>query len=57
MTWEHLDLEFRATPAARAALLGFGDTVEVLGPDDLRADLLRTARAVVALYADGPHPV
>ena len=57
VTWEHLELEFRATAAARAALLGFGDAVEVLAPDDLRADLLRTARAVVALYADGTHPV
>lgn len=49
--WSVLDVEFRALPAARAALMGFGDAVEVLSPQDLRADMARTARAVAALYA------
>ena len=57
VTWEVLDLEFRAAGAARATLLGFGDGLEVLAPDDLRTAMAATARAVVALYEGGPQPV
>lgn len=36
---------------AAAMLLGFGDAIEVLAPAELRAELLRRARAACALYA------
>jgi predicted DNA-binding transcriptional regulator YafY len=51
--WVLLHLSFVAPGAARAALLGFGDDLEVLSPDSLRRSLAETARAVVALYASG----
>jgi predicted DNA-binding transcriptional regulator YafY len=49
-TWDRLALPFRAVGAARAALLGFGGDVEVLHPPEVRADLVATARAVLARY-------
>jgi predicted DNA-binding transcriptional regulator YafY len=49
-TWDRLALPFRAVGAARAALLGFGGEVEVLHPPEVRADLVATARAVLARY-------
>lgn len=47
---------FRALGAARGALLGFGDAVEVLEPEVLRADMRVTAAAVADLYATGAGP-
>lgn len=48
---------FRAVGAARAALMGFGADVEIVGPDALRAEVLATAEALVALYRreGSPH--
>jgi predicted DNA-binding transcriptional regulator YafY len=53
--WCPLELEFRAIDAARGALAGFGAAVEVLSPEALRDDLLRTARDLVALYSGAPE--
>ncbi|NAZ74535.1 WYL domain-containing protein [Kineococcus sp. T13] len=47
---QELLLRFRASPAARAVLLGFGADVEVLEPAELVADLVRTARDVLGTY-------
>ena len=44
---------FRALPAARAVLLGLGRLVVVLEPPELVADLVATARDVLAAYAPG----
>jgi predicted DNA-binding transcriptional regulator YafY len=44
--------EFRALGAARGVLLGFGTSVRVLEPPELVADLVRTAREVLAHYAE-----
>lgn len=48
--WSVVDLEFRAPRAAVAALLGFGDSVEVLSPPEVRDEMARTAAGVCALY-------
>jgi predicted DNA-binding transcriptional regulator YafY len=45
-----LELGFRSTKAARGALTGFGDAVEVIAPAELRAEILSTAQGLVALY-------
>ncbi|WP_380170737.1 helix-turn-helix transcriptional regulator [Kineococcus sp. DHX-1] len=44
---------FRALPAARAVLLGLGRLVVVLEPPELVADLVATARDVLATYEPG----
>ncbi|MEW1959016.1 WYL domain-containing protein [Kineococcus sp. NPDC059986] len=44
---------FRALPAARAVLLGLGRLVLVLEPPELVADLVATARDVLATYEEG----
>jgi predicted DNA-binding transcriptional regulator YafY len=44
---------FRALPAARAVLLGLGRLVLVLEPPELVADLVATARDVLATYEPG----
>ena len=49
--WERVRLPFRAVGAARGALLGFGGDVEVLDPPEVRADVIATARAVLARHA------
>jgi predicted DNA-binding transcriptional regulator YafY len=48
--WRTLTLAFRAPGAAVASLLGFGGDVEVLGPPDVRALLVATARAALARH-------
>lgn len=48
---ELLVAPFRSLLAARAALLGYGDAVEVLAPAALRAEMAGAAARVVALYA------
>jgi hypothetical protein len=40
----------RARRQAIGLLLTFGGSVELLGPADLRADLVDTARATLALH-------
>jgi predicted DNA-binding transcriptional regulator YafY len=47
---DRLELTFRATGAAVGALLGFGPVVEVLGPDEVRAEMAARAAAVVSIY-------
>ncbi|TDD60968.1 WYL domain-containing protein [Kribbella antibiotica] len=49
--WPHLRLDFRVREAACGMLLGLGAGVEVLGPDDLRDQMLELARGAVALYS------
>ncbi|WP_344416390.1 WYL domain-containing protein [Pseudonocardia ailaonensis] len=46
---------FRLGPGRRAAadLLALGPTVEVLGPEELRAEVAGLARRTAALYARG----
>jgi predicted DNA-binding transcriptional regulator YafY len=46
-----MSMRFRIREAACGILLGFGDVVEVLEPRDLREELLRLAKAVVAVYS------
>lgn len=50
---EVLVAPFRSVLAARAGLLGYGDAVEVLEPESLRADMAEAAARVVALYRGG----
>ncbi len=45
-----LDLPFERLEYARAALLGFGPDVEVIGPAELRAQLAEAADGLSALY-------
>lgn len=52
--WVHLRMRFRVRQAACAVLLGFGNGVEVLEPEDLRHDLTRLANEVIELYNDDP---
>lgn len=48
--WPRFELLFPAMGAARAVLLSCGPAVEVLAPDELRAELAAMARAVLLLY-------
>src|SRR5207253_2357392 len=50
--WRRLRLMFPAAGAARAALLQFGELVEVLEPPELRQEMVEHALALVDLYAD-----
>jgi predicted DNA-binding transcriptional regulator YafY len=50
---EVLVAPFRSLLAARAALLGYAETVEVLAPAELRAEMTAAAARVVALYTAG----
>lgn len=47
-----VELAFPSAELARITLLGFGAAVEILRPDELRAEVLAAARQVVALYRD-----
>jgi predicted DNA-binding transcriptional regulator YafY len=49
--WRRLSLTFERLSEARAALLGLGDLVEVLGPEELRAGITATARRLAEIYA------
>jgi predicted DNA-binding transcriptional regulator YafY len=49
--WRRLSLTFERLSEARAALLGLGDLVEVLGPAELRAGIAATARGLAEIYA------
>ncbi|WP_116706726.1 helix-turn-helix transcriptional regulator [Actinomycetospora cinnamomea] len=48
---EHLVAPFRSLLAARAALLGYAEAVEVFEPPELRDEMAAAAARVVALYA------
>ncbi|GAA4986707.1 WYL domain-containing protein [Kineococcus glutinatus] len=52
--WRGFSADFRAAGAARGVLLGFGADVRVLEPPELVADVLATARSVLASYGAGP---
>jgi predicted DNA-binding transcriptional regulator YafY len=52
--WRRLRLTFPAQGAARAALLQFGELVEVLEPPELREEMGAHALALVELYSDRP---
>jgi predicted DNA-binding transcriptional regulator YafY len=54
--WRRLVFPFRSLSAARGALLGFGDAVEVLTPSALRAEMAGVAASVIRLYADAGPP-
>ena len=49
--WRRLSLTFERLSEARTALLGLGDLVEVLGPEELRAGIAATARGLAEIYA------
>lgn len=46
-----LQLQFESLDAAQRALLGFGATIEVLSPVELRGQLQHAAASVIALYS------
>jgi predicted DNA-binding transcriptional regulator YafY len=48
--WRTVRLRYAAPEAARGALLGFGDSLEVVEPARVRIEMARAATAVVALY-------
>jgi len=48
--WPVLELTVRARQAAVALVLGFGGDVRLLAPDDLVTEMLRRARASLALH-------
>jgi predicted DNA-binding transcriptional regulator YafY len=52
--WVRLSLPFEKLEYARAALLGFGADVEVLGPAELRSQMAAAAAGLSALYPIGP---
>jgi hypothetical protein len=54
--WRTVRLRYPAPEAARGALLGFGDALEVLEPGAVRAEMARAAAGVVALYAGPAEP-
>jgi predicted DNA-binding transcriptional regulator YafY len=49
--WVRLLLPFEQLEYAKAALLGFGADVEVLGPEELRSQMVAAAAALSALYS------
>ena len=54
-----MSLVFESKEAATHRLLGFGDMVEVISPEEVRQQLVRTARAALRRYppdepGDGP---
>jgi predicted DNA-binding transcriptional regulator YafY len=49
--WVRLSLPFEKLEYARAALLGFGADVEVLGPAELRSQMVAAAVGLGTLYS------
>jgi predicted DNA-binding transcriptional regulator YafY len=52
--WLDLEVAFDSIHEARTALLGLGASVEVVSPDELRAEMARAAREVAELYVGQP---
>jgi predicted DNA-binding transcriptional regulator YafY len=52
--WLDLEVAFDSIHEARTALLGLGASVEVVSPDELRAEMARAAREVADLYVGQP---
>ncbi|WP_274654741.1 helix-turn-helix transcriptional regulator [Paenibacillus humicola] len=48
--WLEAELEFRSPQAARAAVFALAPNVEVLGPPELRRELLDAAEAIIEQY-------
>lgn len=48
--WSQLRIQADTAEEAAAFILGFGDQVEVLAPPELRDEVIRRARAVMAFY-------
>jgi predicted DNA-binding transcriptional regulator YafY len=48
--WVAIEISFEEPHGAREFVLGFGAQIQVIAPPELRADVLRAAEAVVALY-------
>lgn len=54
--WVRLDLQFRGLDAAHGVLAGFGATVEVVEPQQLRESLTTAAAEVLTLYTRVSRP-
>lgn len=50
--WVQLHLPFEKLEYARVALLGFGADVEVLGPGELRSQMIATSVALATFYPE-----
>ncbi|HEY7022138.1 MAG TPA: YafY family protein [Ktedonobacterales bacterium] len=49
--WARVEMRFEEEHNAVEFILGFGDRIEVVAPDKLRAQVIQQATAVLALYA------
>lgn len=52
--WCRVSILFETRAEACSSILGFGDRIEVLAPDELRDMIVDTTRATLTLYARGP---
>ncbi len=52
--WCRVSILFESRDEALSSILGFGDRLEVLSPDDLREAVIDATRAMLALYAGSP---
>jgi predicted DNA-binding transcriptional regulator YafY len=49
--WARVEMRFEEEHNAVEFILGFGDRIEVVAPDDLRTQVIQQADAILALYA------
>jgi predicted DNA-binding transcriptional regulator YafY len=49
--WAQVEMRFEEEHNAVEFILGFGDRIEVVEPDELRTQVIRQAEAILALYA------
>jgi predicted DNA-binding transcriptional regulator YafY len=49
--WARVEMRFEEEHNAVEFILGFGDRLETIAPDDLRAQVIQQAEAILALYA------
>lgn len=54
--WCRVSVLFELAEDACSSVLGFGDRVEVLAPDELREAVIAAARSTLALYAQSDTP-
>jgi len=50
--WAQVEMRFEEEHNAVEFILGFGDRIEVVAPDELRAQVIQQAAAVIALYTE-----
>jgi predicted DNA-binding transcriptional regulator YafY len=50
--WAHVEMRFEEEHNAVEFILGFGDRIEVVAPDELRAQVIQQAEAVITLYKE-----